>query len=84
MTGGPALTVGSVGLDDGDFTRTFRGEGVGVSGLDDLLDRMERDEFDIVAVGRALLQDPHWAARVLDGRFDELGSYDASALTFLR
>lgn len=53
-----------------------------MSGLDDLLDRMERDEFDIVAVGRALLQDPHWAARVLDGRFDELGSYDTSALTF--
>ncbi|EFE68730.1 12-oxophytodienoate reductase [Streptomyces sp. NWU49] len=83
LTGRPALTVGSVGLDDGDFTRTFRGEGAGVSGLDNLLDRMERDEFDIVAVGRALLQDPHWAAKVLEGRFDELRSYDASALTFL-
>ena len=83
LTGRPALTVGSVGLDDGDFTRTFRGEGAGVSSLDNLLDRMERDEFDIVAVGRALLQDPHWAAKVLEGRFDELRSYDASALTFL-
>ncbi|MGV4889299.1 NADH:flavin oxidoreductase [Streptomyces viridosporus] len=83
LTGRPTLTVGSVGLDDGDFTRTFRGEGAGVSSLDNLLDRMERDEFDIVAVGRALLQDPHWAAKVLEGRFDELRSYDASALTFL-
>ncbi|QEU86402.1 NADH:flavin oxidoreductase [Streptomyces viridosporus] len=83
LTGRPALTVGSVGLDDGDFTRTFRGEGAGVSSLDNLLDRMERDEFDIVAVGRALLQDPHWAAKVLEGRFGELRSYDASALTFL-
>jgi 2,4-dienoyl-CoA reductase-like NADH-dependent reductase (Old Yellow Enzyme family) len=40
---------------------------------------MERDEFDLVAVGRALLQDPEWARKVLAGRFDELAPYDAAA-----
>ncbi|MGW6153708.1 NADH:flavin oxidoreductase [Streptomyces sp. NPDC055144] len=78
LTGKPTITVGSVGLD-GDFIRAFMGEGSAVKGIDDLLDRLERDEFDMVAIGRALLQDPEWAAKVLAGRFDELKPYDAAA-----
>ncbi|MGW0943839.1 NADH:flavin oxidoreductase [Streptomyces sp. NPDC002623] len=82
LTGRPAITVGSVGLD-GDFIKGFAGEGSPVKGIDDLLDRLERDEFDMVAVGRALLQDPEWAAKVLGGRADELKAYDAAALKTL-
>lgn len=82
LTGRPTITVGSVGLD-GDFISAFRGEGAPVQGLDDLLDRLERDEFDMVAVGRALLQDPEWAAKVLGDRFEELKPYDAAALKTL-
>ncbi|MGK4581877.1 NADH:flavin oxidoreductase [Kitasatospora sp. HPMI-4] len=82
LTGRPAITVGSVGLD-GDFLRTFAGEGSSVQGIDNLLDRLERDEFDLVAVGRALLQDPEWAAKVLGGRFEELEPYDTAALKAL-
>ncbi|MFJ1607905.1 NADH:flavin oxidoreductase [Streptomyces sp. NPDC088253] len=82
LTGKPTITVGSVGLD-GDFIKAFMGEGSAVASLDNLLDRLERDEFDLVAVGRALLQDPEWAAKVLDGRIEELGSYDPKALSTL-
>ncbi|MGW2254667.1 NADH:flavin oxidoreductase [Kitasatospora sp. NPDC001660] len=82
LTGRPAITVGSVGLD-GDFVRAFQGEGAPVQGIDNLLDRLERDEFDLVAVGRALLQDPQWAAKVLAGRFADLRSYDAAAVRTL-
>ncbi|MER5373894.1 NADH:flavin oxidoreductase [Streptomyces sp. NPDC002553] len=82
LTGKTAITVGSVGLD-GDFIKGFQGEGSPVKGIDDLLDRLERDEFDMVAVGRALLQDPQWAAKVLAGRFADLAPYDASALRTL-
>ncbi|MEU6366371.1 NADH:flavin oxidoreductase [Streptomyces sp. NPDC046931] len=82
LTGKPAITVGSVGLD-GDFIRGFAGEGAPVKGIDNLLDRLEADEFDLVAVGRALLQDPEWAAKVLAGRFDDLTPYDAAALKTL-
>ncbi|MFI5658423.1 NADH:flavin oxidoreductase [Streptomyces sp. NPDC051684] len=82
LTGKPTITVGSVGLD-GDFIRAFAGEGSAVKGIDDLLDSLERDEFDMVAIGRALLQDPQWAAKVLAGRFDELKPYDAAALKTL-
>ncbi|WP_406308022.1 NADH:flavin oxidoreductase [Streptomyces griseoaurantiacus] len=78
LTGRPALTVGSVGLD-GDFNRSFSGEGAPVRNIDELLDRMEREEFDLVAVGRALLQDPEWARKVLEGRFGELAPYDAAS-----
>ena len=82
LTGKPVITVGSVGLD-GDFIRGFQGESAPVKGIDDLLDRLEREEFDLVAVGRALLQDPEWAAKVLAGRFDELDAYHPSALRSL-
>jgi 2,4-dienoyl-CoA reductase-like NADH-dependent reductase (Old Yellow Enzyme family) len=82
LTGKPAITVGSVGLD-GDFIKAFQGEGAALGSLDNLLDRFERDEFDLVAVGRALLQDPQWAEKVLAGRFDELAPYDAASLRTL-
>lgn len=82
LTGKTAITVGSVGLD-GDFIRGFAGEGSPVRGIDDLLDGLEREEYDLVAVGRALLQDPEWAAKVLGGRGEELRPYDAAALRSL-
>ncbi|MFI9163219.1 NADH:flavin oxidoreductase [Kitasatospora aureofaciens] len=82
LTGRPTITVGSVGLD-GDFLAAFAGQDSPVQGIDNLLDRLERDEFDLVAVGRALLQDPEWAAKVLDGRFADLRPYDASAIRSL-
>ncbi|MDN3264803.1 NADH:flavin oxidoreductase [Streptomyces sp. CSDS2] len=82
LTGKQVITVGSVGLD-GDFINAFQGESSSVKGIDNLVDRLEADEFDLVAVGRALLQDPEWAAKVLTDRFDELKPYDASALATL-
>ncbi|MER7839381.1 NADH:flavin oxidoreductase [Streptomyces sp. NPDC096040] len=82
LTGKPTITVGSVGLD-GEFLGAFRGEGSSVKGLDDLLDSLEREEYDMVAVGRALLQDPEWAAKVLAGRTGELKAYDAASLKSL-
>ncbi|WP_330230456.1 hypothetical protein OHA40_31540 [Nocardia sp. NBC_00508] len=43
-------------------------------------DRMERDEFDLVAVGRALLGDPQWLAKVLADRIDELTPFHAGLI----
>ncbi|MEU6174627.1 NADH:flavin oxidoreductase [Streptantibioticus parmotrematis] len=82
LTGKPVITVGSVGLNE-EFTGSFQGRGSSVRGIEDLLDRLERDEFDLVAVGRALLQDPEWAAKVLSGRFTDLSPYDAESLKSL-
>lgn len=82
LSGLPTVTVGSVGLDN-EFIQAFQGKQAGVAGIDRLLDRMERDEFDLVAVGRALLGDPEWAAKIFEGRTDELVPFDASMLRTL-
>jgi 2,4-dienoyl-CoA reductase-like NADH-dependent reductase (Old Yellow Enzyme family) len=82
LTGVPTITVGSVGLT-GEFVAAFGGEGSQPASLDDLLARLERDEFDLVAVGRALLQDPEWVVKVRDGRRDELKNFERAAMGVL-
>ncbi len=78
FTGKPTISVGSVGLD-GEFTASFRGQGAGKADLTNAVERLEKGEYDLVAVGRALLQDPEWAAKVKAGRMDELMDYDGAA-----
>src|SRR5690606_20881087 len=63
LTGRMAITVGSVGLD-ADFVSMFDGRGASPASLENLIARLEREEFDLVAVGRALLTDASWAAKV--------------------
>ncbi|KQZ18294.1 MULTISPECIES: NADH:flavin oxidoreductase [Caulobacter] len=82
LTGAPTITVGSVGLS-GEFIAAFGGEGSQPASIDGLLERLERDEFDLVGVGRAILQDPEWVVKIRDGREDELKSFERSALGVL-
>ena len=82
LSGKPAITVGSVGLDT-EFTSSLAGEAAGRAGIDDLLDRLEADEFDVVAVGRSLLADPDWTAKILDGRDDDVVPFTPAALGVL-
>jgi 2,4-dienoyl-CoA reductase-like NADH-dependent reductase (Old Yellow Enzyme family) len=79
LTGLPSISVGSVGLSS-EFTGAFRGEGSSKGNLDEVIERVDKGEFDLVAVGRALLQDPEWAVKVKHGRIGELQDYDAKAL----
>jgi 2,4-dienoyl-CoA reductase-like NADH-dependent reductase (Old Yellow Enzyme family) len=80
LTGKPAITVGSVGLDQ-EFMSLFKeGKGADNSSLDQLIERLDQNEFDLVAIGRALLVDPAWAAKIRDGRVDELVPFTADAL----
>ncbi len=71
--------MGSVGLS-GEFVAAMGGEGSQPASLDELMRRLDREEFDLVAVGRALLQDPEWAVKVHEGRTDELMSFERSAM----
>ncbi len=82
LTGKPTITVGSVGLS-GEFIAAFAGESSEAVGVDELLDRLERAEFDLVAVGRALLVDPAWARKIHEGRFGELQPFTREALATL-
>ena len=51
--------------------------------IDNLVARMERNEFDLIAVGRALLQDAQWANKIREGRSDELMEFTKDALATL-
>jgi 2,4-dienoyl-CoA reductase-like NADH-dependent reductase (Old Yellow Enzyme family) len=82
VTGKPTITVGSVGLS-GEFLLAFAGEVSTPSSLDELLRRYERGDFDLVAVGRALLADPAWVRKIRDGRLSELGGFQREALSTL-
>ncbi|WP_294768516.1 NADH:flavin oxidoreductase [uncultured Rhodoferax sp.] len=82
LTGRPTITVGSVGLS-GEFIAAFGGESSKPASLDELLRRFDRGDFDLVAVGRALISDPDWALKVRDGRMDELSDFSPAALASL-
>ena len=75
LTGLPTITVGSVGLS-GEFVAGMGGESSEAAPIDGLVERLDKGEFDLVGVGRALLTDPNWVAKIRDGRFDELMTFE--------
>ncbi|TKY80952.1 NADH:flavin oxidoreductase [Pectobacterium polonicum] len=82
LTGAATISVGSVGLSS-DFFAAFGGEGSGTAALDNLYARMEREEFDLIAVGRVLLSDAQWVQKVRSGQTDKLRGFDAADLAVL-
>jgi 2,4-dienoyl-CoA reductase-like NADH-dependent reductase (Old Yellow Enzyme family) len=82
LTGKPVITVGSVGLDT-DMFAAFGGQGANPMSVDRLIEMVAGDEVDLVAVGRALLADPAWAAKLRQGRTDEFEPFSAEALKVL-
>lgn len=82
ITGKPVITVGSVGLDS-TFTSSFTGKTAKPAGIEELEKRLKTDEFDLVAVGRALLADADWINKIREGREDEIQEFTKEALTTL-
>jgi 2,4-dienoyl-CoA reductase-like NADH-dependent reductase (Old Yellow Enzyme family) len=82
IIGLPTITVGSVTLNE-EFMSPNRGVQVGTTGIDELLERMERGEFDLVAIGRSLITNPAWPQIVRRGAFSELQPYNPAALSSL-
>lgn len=66
VTGLPTMAVGGVGLSK-DLQTSFVEETRAIDNLDAVLERFERDEFDLVAVGRGLLMDPEWVVKARTG-----------------
>lgn len=83
LTGIPTITVGSVSLN-GDFIGSMmRDESAAATGIDDLLDRVEAGEFDLVALGRALIADAEWPVKIREGHYDRIRSFDPEMLKTL-
>jgi 2,4-dienoyl-CoA reductase-like NADH-dependent reductase (Old Yellow Enzyme family) len=86
VTGKPTITVGSVSLNE-DFISTFGrlphaeedGDPKAIT-FHDLEDRLEHDEFDLVAVGRALISNPNWANLVRENKADSIKPYNSEDL----
>jgi 2,4-dienoyl-CoA reductase-like NADH-dependent reductase (Old Yellow Enzyme family) len=79
ITGKPTITVGSVGLS-GDFFGAFAGESSQPTSLEELTRRLDRGDFDLVAVGRPLLSDPNWVSKIKSGKTNELKGFSKEAL----
>ena len=92
ITGKPTITVGSVSLDVDFIVSLGRipapaanpGESDGRAiHFDRMLEMLARGDFDLVAVGRAMLADSNWAAKVRAGQFEELATFTPEVLKTL-
>lgn len=84
LTGKPTISVGSVGLQ-----QEFRQENltnphpVAQSSLSRLTQMMQAEEFDLIAVGRALLADPEWADKIRRGQEEDIIPFSRRSLARL-
>lgn len=79
LTGKPVISVGSVGLN-GEFTSFSEAE---ATDIHELTERLGDDEFDLIAIGRAVLQDPEWVKKIKEGRNDEIHPFSKESLQTL-
>ncbi|GGP65654.1 12-oxophytodienoate reductase [Shewanella algicola] len=85
LTNKPVITVGNVGLDN-DFIGEGNADLSGTSnptGIDELLVRLNNDEFDLVGIGRALLVDPQWVNKIKTNAIDEIKPFNKKSLMSL-
>lgn len=83
LAGVPVIAVGSVGLET-QFRSEKRGQVIAPAPVDRLVEQFDAGEFDIVAVGRALLADPAWVNRLRANELHTFAGYDpATALASL-
>lgn len=85
LTGVPTITVGSVGLTEDFISGTFASDKPAVekSGIDELVKRIDNHEFELVAVGRALLQDAEWLQKLRAGREQDIEAFSKASLQTL-
>ncbi len=83
LTGLPTIAVGSVTLGTDVMTSFDSDDPAACTGIDTVLDCMERGEFDMIAVGRAAIANPDWARRVQAGEMDRLRPFSRTLLDTL-
>lgn len=85
ITGKATITVGSVGLSD-EFLPESADAGFKEASpvnFDELIERMDNHEFDLVALGRSVIANPDLPHLLKAGRVDELKPYRKSCLESL-
>lgn len=74
VTGLPAIAVGSVGLQTEFKPSEVRD--IEPAPVEAVLRQFANSEFDVIAVGRALLSDPEWVNKLRFGRQDEFVGFN--------
>ncbi|OVE34283.1 12-oxophytodienoate reductase [Priestia aryabhattai] len=85
LTGKPAISVGSVGLNaqlTRDLQQTTK-ENNPTAYLDELMHKLDSGEFDLIAIGRALISDPDWVTKIREGKTKELSTFTKEDLKTL-
>lgn len=77
ITGLPVISVGSVGLSTEFSPGHVDRSTIASAPVDRLVEQFRAGEFDVVAVGRALLADPGWVNRLRDDTLDGFAGYHA-------
>lgn len=75
LSGLPVIAVGSAGLDTAHRSRAMGGHDrarAEVAGLAPVLRGLADGDFDLMAIGRAMLADAEWANKVRAGRHGEI------------
>lgn len=71
LSGKPAMAVGGVGLSDDLFNSLSIGGATVEKNYYEAAELMEQGDFDMLAVGRALIADPEWPQKVRAGEEPE-------------
>ena len=82
LSGLPVIAIGSVGVAT-QFQASPDEDALPTLTLAPLVELLRRGEFDLVALGRAVLADPEWARKLTDARLTEIRPYDKSASSVL-
>lgn len=83
LLGKPVITVGSIGLSDAMSVTDIGERADPVIDLQPLADGVAAGDYNLVAVGRALLADPAWVEKVRDARFEALRPFAKADLDTL-
>lgn len=84
LTGKPTISVGSVGLK-AEFTpgQNQPVEDDPTAHLDELLTHLDKGEFDLIAIGRALISDAEWPNKIRDQRSTDIQTFSKEDLQSL-
>jgi len=80
LTGLPTMAVGGIGFDK-ELAASFTEPTAAVDNLAEVVRRFEAGEFDLVAIGRALLMDAEWVVKAREG--EPFNPFDISAYSRL-
>jgi 2,4-dienoyl-CoA reductase-like NADH-dependent reductase (Old Yellow Enzyme family) len=86
LSGLPTITVGSVGLDTDVMTTFIEGQDPGSrvpEAIADLETRLAAGEFDLVAVGRALIGDPDFVRKLANADYARIRTFARADLSTL-